>query len=285
MSCHRGSDPQGKHPRSSALALLSGAAVTGGGGAGVRGRPRGAHHAPLPRRLSTSRWAKGRGSYSLPAWKGLSLHLLCVYLARSIYRVPAVCSGQVLWLALLGTRVPGAAPGQPTQHPLWPWHRPVRVGIRWLLPSRLTPPGLPVNCFHSSPRLRVRFWGPHTIDKTKSLLTSCQVSEYQPEAAEEPGGSRKLGKGGLAACGGGQPCRALAEAPASFEGVGDRCLSRQDTMAQGTPPGPLGEPALCKWKNRGRFCPGFGRPGRLELTGTLCLRFLICRMGQCLWWG
>lgn len=169
----------------------------------MRGRPRGAHYAPLPRRLSISHWAKGRGSYSLPAWKGLSLHLLGVYLARSIYRVAAVCSGQVLWLALLGTMVPGAAPGQPTQHPLWPWHHPVRVGARWLLPSRLTPPGLPVNCLHPVPASGSASGDPTLSIRRKACFTSYQVFEYQPEAAEELGGSRKLGKGGLAAWGGG----------------------------------------------------------------------------------
>lgn len=88
MNRHGVSGPQGEHPRSSALVLVGSSshrAGVGWGGVGVRGRPHGAHHAPLPQGLSISHWAKGRGSYSLPVWKGLSLQLLCVYLARSIY--------------------------------------------------------------------------------------------------------------------------------------------------------------------------------------------------------
>ena len=266
----------------------SGAAATdhrqgwgGGEGQAPRGTPRspapGAFHLPLGQRQGQLFPAPVERPLAPSAVCLLSQeHLLsacCVQWAGSLACIagdqgPRSCSQPAHTappVAVMSPRKSRRPPTPPfSSHPTRPPSRPPPQSVSTPVPASGSASG--------DPTLSIR---------RKACFTSCQVFEYQPEAAGKPGGSRKLGRvEGLAAWRGGQHLQSPGR------GTGKVCSGPGTGVCTGRTPqdrAPCQAQSPHSASRTGAFfCLGFGHPRRLGADRHPVPPFSHLQNGQCL---
>lgn len=253
----------------------------GGEGQAPRGTPRspapGAFHLPLGQRQGQLFPARVERPLAPSALCLLSQELLlsacCVQWAGSLACIagdqgPGSCSRPdhtAPPVAVMSPRKSRCPPAPPfSSHPTRPSSHPPPKSVSTPVPASGSASG--------DPTLSIR---------RKACFTSCQVFEYQPEAAGKPGGSRKLGRvGGWLHGNEASTCRALAEAPVRFAAGTSVCTGR--TPRDSTRQAPWESPYSASRRTGAFFCPGFGHPRRLGADRHPVPPFSHLQSGQCL---